>query len=160
VNRPRLGEIRTEISLEEDHPRRGAYPIRTQPGFEGQVAVLSLAPGKPTSMFLGLLDAGIRGLILRGYGPGNIPYQYLEVLERARALGVPVIVHSQCIEGMTAMRRYDVGRRALEMGAIEARDMSLEAAVTKLMWLLRRETDCDRIRERMQTDLAGEIGPG
>jgi L-asparaginase len=157
VNRPRLGEIRTEIRLEEDHPRRRPEPLEVRPGFEGQVAVLSLAPGKPVSMLVALLQSGIRGLVLRGYGPGNIPYQYLEILHSARELEVPVVVHSQCMEGITAMHRYDVGRRAIEMGAIEAYDMSLEAAVTKLMWVLRRETACARIREIMQTDLAGEI---
>ena len=157
VNRQRLGEIRTEIRLEEDHPRRRPEPLEVRPGFEGQVAVLSLAPGKPLSMFVALLESGIRGLVLRGYGPGNIPYQYLEVLQSARELEVPVVVHSQCMEGITAMHRYDVGRQALEMGAIEAYDMSLEAAVTKLMWVLRREATCARVREIMQTDLAGEI---
>lgn len=157
VNREPLGEIRTEIRLAEDHPRRRPGPVEVRPGFESRVAVLSLSPGKPVSMFLALLDAGVRGLVLRAYGPGNIPYEYLEVLQRARDLEVPVVVRSQCIEGITAMHRYDVGRRALEMGVIEACDMSLEAAVTKMMWALRHETTRDRVREVMRTDLAGEI---
>ncbi|MDM7915587.1 MAG: hypothetical protein QUU85_10040, partial [Candidatus Eisenbacteria bacterium] len=111
----------------------------------------------PNPVFLCLLEGGIRGIVLRGYGPGNIPYQYLEVLERARDLEIPVVVHSQCMEGMTAMHVYDVGYRALGMGAIEAFDMSLESASTKLMWALSHAGGYERVREIMHADLAGEI---
>jgi len=157
VNRRPVGEIRIDIRLRPDHRTRHPRPLQLRTGFESGVAVLSLVPGKPSQVFLSLLEGGIRGIVLRGYGPGNIPFHYLELLQRARQMEIPVVVHSQCMEGRTAMDLYDVGHRALEMGAIEAFDMSLESAATKLMWALARAVGYEGVREIMRTDLAGEI---
>jgi len=157
VNLPAAGEIRIDIRLRGGLGRRHGEPLELRTGFEPQIAVISIVPGGPGPMPHCLVESGIRGLVLRGYGPGNIPSPYLDLLAEANRLGIPVVVTSQCIEGMTAMHLYEVGRRALEMGAIEAYDMSLESAVTKLMWALTRGGSRDEIRRIMHADLAGEL---
>jgi L-asparaginase len=160
ANRGNLGEIRIDIRLEDDRRRRHPGALEVRPGFESDIAVVTLVPGMPAGTLLRLVEGGIKGLVLKGYGPGNIPYQYLEVLAAARDRKIPVVVHTQCMEGVTAMHLYDVGQKALAMGAIEAFDMSLESAVTKLMWVLRQFGGRDDVARRMHVDLAGEIGPG
>jgi L-asparaginase len=157
VNRPSLGEIRIDIRLRRERRHRAAGQLDVQVGFEPDIAAITLVPGLPSRTLLRLLDDGIRGLILKGYGPGNIGYQYLEVLQGARDRRIPVVVHTQCMEGATAMHLYDVGRKALEMGVIEAFDMSLEGAVTKLMWVLRHSAGYEEVGPLMHTSLAGEI---
>ncbi len=157
VNRRPAGEIRIDIRLRGDHRCRHDDPLELRTGFEPGIAVISIVPGGPGPVSRCLLGAGVRGVVLRGYGPGNIPHEYLDVLDEARRLGIPVVVTSQCIEGMTAMHLYEVGRRALEMGAIEAYDMSLESVTTKLMWVLARAGGLEEIRSLMHTDLAGEL---
>jgi L-asparaginase len=158
VNRRSLGEIRLDIRLRHGRPHRKPGRLEVRDGFEPDIAVITLVPGLPAQTLLRLLDDGIKGLVVKGYGPGNIGYQYLGVLEGARDRGIPVVVHTQCMEGATAMHLYDVGRRALEMGAIEAFDMSLEAAVTKLMWVLRHSSGYGEIAALMHANLVGEIG--
>lgn len=158
VNRRSLGEIRIDIRLHPECRRRDAGRLEVHSGFEPDIAVVTLVPGLPAPTLLCLLDDGIKGLVLKGYGPGNIAYQYLGVLQGARERRIPVVVHTQCMEGATAMHLYDVGRRALEMGAIEAFDMSLEGAVTKLMWVLRHSSGYEEIASLMHANLAGEIG--
>lgn len=158
VNRPNLGEIRIDIRLRRERRHREAGRLDVQGGFEPDIAVITLVPGLPAQTLLRLLDDGIKGLVIKGYGPGNIGYQYLGVLQGARDRRIPVVVHTQCMEGATAMHLYDVGRRALEMGAIEAFDMSLEGTVTKLMWVLRHSSGYEEIASLMHANLAGEIG--
>ncbi len=55
------------------------------------------------------------------------------------------------------MTVYEVGRRALDCGAIPAGDMTTEAAVTKLMWLLEQGLEQDEIVRQFKTNLHGEI---
>jgi L-asparaginase len=157
ANRRPLGEIRLDVRLRRDRRHRQAGPLDLQVGLESDIAVVSLVPGLPTHTLLRLLDDGIKGLVVQGYGPGNIGYQYLEVLRSARDRRIPVVVQTQCMEGATAMHLYDVGRKALEMGAIEALDMSLEGAATKLMWVLRHSAGYDEVATLMHRNLSGEI---
>ena len=64
---------------------------------------------------------------------------------------------SQCLEGATRMGRYEIGRRALDLGAIEAYDMSTECVITKLMWAIARADSTDEVRKIMHTDYCGEV---
>ena len=65
------------------------------------------------------------------------------------------------MQGATAMHLYDLGVKLLELGAIQAYDMSIESTVTKLMWALKRADGVDGVREIMHTDYCGEISvPG
>ena len=72
-----------------------------------------------------------------------------------------VIVNtSQCATGAVDMGRYETSLRLIEAGVLNGRDMTVEAVVTKLMFLLGHETDLDKIKERMNTSLAGEVTIG
>ncbi|MDD5056099.1 MAG: asparaginase [Candidatus Peribacteraceae bacterium] len=152
-----LGEIRIDIRFSEDIRSRHDQPLNFQPGFEANIAVITLFPGLPASALHGILRSGVKGMVLRGYGSGNIPYDYLEVIQAASKLGVPVVVNTQCLEGATLMHLYDVGRQAMDAGAIQAYDMSLECTVTKLMWALRHSNTFDGIKSVMHTSYVGEI---
>jgi L-asparaginase len=71
------------------------------------------------------------------------------------------VVTTQCLQGATMMHLYDLGAKLLDLGAIQAYDMSIESAVTKLMWALKRAGSIDDVRRIMHTDFCGEISvPG
>lgn len=55
---------------------------------------------------------------------------------RAVSLGILTVITTQCLEGGVDLSVYEVGQKALKMGAVSASDMSFEAAITKLMWLM------------------------
>lgn len=152
-----LGEIRIDIRLHENRRRRNGAVLHPEPGYEANIAVATLVPGTPAAMLKNLLDSGIQGLVLRGYGSGNIGYEYLDVLRKARDLQVPVVVNTQCIEGATLMHLYDVGKKALDLGVIQGYDMSLETCTTKLMWALKRAGGIEEIRKIMHTNYCSEI---
>ena len=158
VNWDLLGEIRIDIRLSTDRKRRNnKAKLKLEKGFESRVAVITMFPGLPVSTVNGVLESGIKGLVLRGYGSGNIAYEYLEVIKKAKKKKVPVVVDTQCLEGATLMHLYDVGQQALKAGAIQAYDMSIESVITKLMWALKRKVKYEKIAEIMHTDYTGEI---
>ena len=74
--------------------------------------------------------------------------------------GVVIVNTSQCATGAVDMGRYETSLRLIEAGVLNGRDMTVEAVVTKLMFLLGHETDLDKIKERMNTSLAGEVTLG
>lgn len=159
VNYDLLGQIRTDLRLHPDHTtQRHNEDLDQQTGFEENIAVIHLVPNMPASVVEKILETGVKGLVLRGFGPGDIGYQYLPVLQRAKEMKVPVVIDSQCLEGATMMHVNDVGKKALEAGAIQAYDMSIEATTTKLMWALRRPgVEYEDVRTIMHTDCSGEI---
>ncbi len=84
-----------------------------------------------------------------------------KAIGKAVARGMVVAVGSQCLYEGSDFTVYEVGRQALESGAIETGNMTTEAAVTKLMWVLGRTRDPGGAGQLMQENLAGEIGnPG
>ncbi len=157
VNWDVLGEIRIDIRFSDDRKHRHSGKLTLKKGFEPRIAVITLIPGTPVSILKDVLASGIKGLVLVGFGTGNIAYPYLEAIAMARQLRIPVVVTTQCREGATMMHLYDVGRQALKLGAIEAYDMSLESIVTKLMWALKHAESYDQIKTIMHTNFTGEI---
>lgn len=156
INWDDLGEIRIDIRLSDEHKPRHKRPLNLQKGFEENVAVLTLFPQMSPTTLAAIINTGIKGLILRGYGSGNISYAYLEVLKGLQKKKIPVIVNTQCMEGATLMHLYDVGKQALKSGVIQAHDMSIEATITKFMWALKR-APYETVKDIMYTNYTGEI---
>lgn len=156
INWDLLGEIRIDIRLSDEHQPRHDGKLNLKNGFEPDVAIITLFPGFPKESLQRILDSGVKGLVLRAYGSGNISYEYLDVLKKAKEMKVPIVVNTQCIEGATLMHLYDVGKQALDAGVIQAYDMSIECIVTKLMWTL-KHYPYEKIREMMHTNFTGEI---
>jgi L-asparaginase len=157
INWDVLGEIRVDIRFSDDRKRRHNGKLTVKKGFETNIAIVTLIPGTPVAVLNDVLKSGIRGLVLLGFGPGNIAYHYLEAIRLANELKIPIVVTTQCREGATMMHLYDVGKQALKLGVIQAYDMSLESIVAKLMWALKHAEKYEQIKEIMHTSFTGEI---
>ncbi|MBC7360966.1 MAG: asparaginase [Candidatus Aminicenantes bacterium] len=153
VNSEDAGEISIDIKMKDWVKKRirETHDIEVSPGFESDIFVYTLSPGcDPNDLEFLLNNEEIKGIIIRAYGTGNIPYGFESFFKKARARNLPVIVTSQCLHGKTLMHLYDVGRKALELGAIEGHEQSLEILCAKLMWGLRH---CpDRIEELINAE--------
>ncbi len=124
------------------------------------VLVVRVAPGLDPALVRGALRAGVRGLVLEGYGTGNLPSlpgsSLIPVIEDATARDVPVMVVSQCQRGHVELERYEGGAAAARAGALDGGDLTVEAAVTKLMVGLGRFAGGDALRDYLARDVAGE----
>ncbi len=157
VNGKLVGEIRLDIRLGGRHPKRSDGALELAPGFREEVAIVTLAPGMPLHILTDLVRGGIGGLVLRGFGTGNVAYEHHEAVALAVEGNIPVVVTTQCLQGATAMQRYDLGRRLLDLGAIQGYDMGTECIVAKLMWALARSSSVDEVRRVMHRSYVGEV---
>lgn len=142
------------------HVRRpGALRVLDE-RIEPSVLAVRVFPGLDPRLVIGALRAGVRGLVLEAYGTGNLPNgregSLIPAIEEATARGVPVVVVSQCPRGHVELLRYEGGAAAAHAGAIDGGDMTVEAALAKLMIGLGRYGDGDALRAFLLADVAGE----
>jgi len=154
------------MDIQKSGPEKHRFQGRKQMTFDTKIDPLVLdvkiTPGYKPAWLLKLCDPEkVHGLVLEGFGVGNVPnrepYNLLPVLKKFREKEIPVVVVSQCPFGSVEMDIYEVGQKAKELGLIPAGSMTKEAAVTKLMWVLGHTKDPDEVRKMFLKDVAGEI---
>ena len=123
---------------------------------EARVLAVRVFPGLDPILLRGALRAGVKGLVLEGYGTGNVPKTLIPAIEEARDRGVPVLVVSQCVRGHVELGRYEGGAEAAAAGAISAGDMTVEAALAKLTIGLARHGNGEALRSFLETSTIGE----
>lgn len=130
----------------------GAFDDR----LEARVLAVRVFPGLDPALVRGALRAGVRGLVLEGYGTGNVPRTLIPAIEEARERDVPVVVVSQCVRGHVELGRYEGGAEAEAAGAISAGDMTVEAALAKLTVGLGRYGTGEALRAYLEASVVGE----
>ncbi len=155
---PQLAPL-LELGLDVEvapHTRAPAPLAPLDDRLEPRVLAVRLFPGLDPRLVTGAVRAGVKGLVLEGYGTGNVPTSLIPALEEARARAVPVVVVSQCLRGLVDLDRYDGGVAAARAGAISAGDMTVEAALAKLMIGLGRYGDGPELRSYLAQSIVGE----
>lgn len=123
------------------------------------IGLLNLYPGIMPEILENLIQHPVKALVLQSYGVGNGPNtpEILKLLRQATDSGIIVVNTSQCLKGMVDMAGYASGNKIAETGAISGFDMTLEACLTKLHFLLNQELDSEQLKKQMQTSLRGEL---
>ena len=130
--------------------------------FSTEVCMIKMFPGIHSSFLESLHDQGYKGIYIEAYGIGGMPFikhDIISTLEKLISYGMTVVVGTQCPYEGSKMDVYETGRRALEIGVLQAHDMTSEAALTKLMWILGMTSDIIKIRDYYSLNIAGEISP-
>lgn len=125
-----------------------------------RVGVLTLFPGiemEDVKYFIN--NPRLRAVVLQTYGSGNAPHLegLSDYLSMRISEGLIVVNVTQCLAGRVEMENYETGRHLLEVGVLSASDMTIEATVTKLMYLL---GECNRVEDvafEIKQSICGEM---
>lgn len=125
-----------------------------------RVFLLKLSPGLDPEIFRVLLDLGYRGIVVEAFGLGGMHFLDRDLAAGVRQVikkGMSVVICSQCLYDSSDLNVYQVGKKLLEVGVIQGRDMTTEAAMTKLMWALGQGMTQEEIRAFFGKSVAGEV---
>lgn len=127
---------------------------------DNNVAILKLFPGMNTSVLDSVLAIpGLKALILETYGSGNAPtdVDLLTKLKKASKAGLYIINVTQCSGGSVIMGQYETSEALKKMQMINGKDITSEAAITKLMYMLGHGISPKMFKSIFETPLRGEL---
>ncbi len=103
---------------------------------------------------------GTKGVILETFGSGNLTTEkwFIDALQDVIHKGIPVINVTQCSGGSVSMGHYETSIALKKMGVISGKDITTEAAIAKLMYLLGRNEDKENFKKLFELPLRGEMG--
>jgi L-asparaginase len=161
-NYPQLADIGINIKYNYGAIRypTSVRPLRIHPKLETNIAVLKIYPGISENMVRAVTDNNeARAVILETYGSGNATTEpwFLESIRDAVKHGKVVVNITQCLAGKVDMTKYENGQKLLEAGVMNGYDLTTEAGLTKLMFLLGMGIENNEIASNLNKSLRGEI---
>lgn len=161
MNYPPLAEAGISIKYQRQlllkHPEQ---PLKIHRKFSTDIAVLRLFPGISESTVEAVLQTpGVKAVILETFGSGNAstaPW-FIDAIKRAIKKGIIILNITQCDGGSVELGRYETSKYLKEAGVVSGFDMTFEAAVTKLMFLLGNYSSKSKVKELLGTSLRGEL---
>jgi L-asparaginase len=158
-NHPVLAEFGLNLDIRSQYrPDPGAFRNRAR--FDPRVQLVKLFPGMDFSRAIPGDASDVRAMVIEAYGSGNLPagssHTLIPALGKYIGSGGIVIITSQAVYDEVDLDKYEGGRQAKKLGAISAGDMTTEACITKIMYLLAHYDDNITIRDLFRENLAGE----
>jgi L-asparaginase len=156
-----LAELEEAIKIKNRYilPKAtGTFKINTK--LNPNVIVLTLFPGFQVPLLKKLIDDDeIDGLIIKTYGSGNAPCTplFMDTLRQAKKQGTTILFTTQCLQGGVKLGKYASSDVFRPIGVISGGDMTNEAALAKMMWILGQNESDEMIEHLLSSDLRGEV---
>ena len=160
-NYPSLADVGVYIKYHHANIRKPNFKnLKVNSRMDSSVSILKLYPGISENSVKAIVQTeGLKALILETFGSGNAPTEewFLNLLEKTIKKGIIILNVSQCQGGSVEMDKYQTGVTLQNIGVISGNDITTEAAITKLMFLLANENSTPNIQKKLSISLRGEI---
>jgi len=161
LNYPALAESGVHLNYNKHlFHKKHSEKLKVYKELNQNVAIIRLFPGLTESILDAIINIkGLKGLILETYGSGNAPNKewFVNSIGQAVKNGIVVVNITQCPAGMVDHSLYEVGLQMRKLGVVGGRDMTTEAAITKLMFVLGNEKFKENPEKWLRINLRGEM---
>jgi L-asparaginase len=161
MNYPPLAESGVHLNFNESLLLKSQHnDLIVRKNLVTDIVVLKLFPGIPKRMVESVLQApNLKGVILETFGAGNAPTKdwFVALLSEAIDKGINIVNVTQCAAGSVLMGHYETSRLLKEIGVIGGGDITTEAAIAKMMYLLGIGLENGEFADYYQQSLRGEI---
>ena len=161
-NFPALAESGVHLKVEQNlfFQKKSKKKLVVHKELDNHVFVLKLFPGINEAAMQSIIQIpNLKGIVLETYGAGNAPTDswFIEILKAAVEKGLQIVNVTQCSGGSVNMGQYETSTELKKLGIISGKDITTEAAITKLMYMLSQNVAASSFKTIFETSIRGEL---